>query len=186
MSAINKQPFIHKVIATLTKSNLTSLQALLNGAETTIFRSYLNSNYAFTTDDKGIRHCVFEAENEVFTGYLIYNNSYCVLVAYKENSQELKEIKIDYANKKYTIIDEELDINEFRRLVDNSKTDLVVELNDVVANPTLAGTEDILTGITIDGTKYKVDALPTYPETIEDKTYVLKLVSGVLTWVEEV
>ncbi len=27
--------------------------------------------------------------------------------------------------------------------------------------------------------------LPTYPETVADKTYVLKLVNGVLIWVEE-
>ena len=33
--------------------------------------------------------------------------------------------------------------------------------------------------------KVKAAVLPTYPATTEDKTYVLKLVSGVLTWVEE-
>ena len=27
--------------------------------------------------------------------------------------------------------------------------------------------------------------LPAFPETLEDKTYVLKLVNGVLSWVEE-
>jgi len=34
--------------------------------------------------------------------------------------------------------------------------------------------------------KVKAAVLPTYPATTEDKTYVLKLVDGVLTWVEEV
>lgn len=108
-------------------------------------------------------------------------------MAYDNNfKQNLKIVKLDYANDKYEIVDEELTIDEFRRLIEGRTTNLTVEANDVVANPTLAGTEDKLGAIEIDGTKYKVDTLPSYPETIEDKTYVLKLVSGVLTWVEEV
>ena len=155
MSVINKKPFIASVVESLTKEQLASLNTLLNGASTTIFRSYLNTSYPFSTSDKGVSHCVFEAKDKVFTGYLLYNNSYCVLVAYEGKSQKLKMLKLDYANDKYEIVNEELDIEEFRRVVENVAVNVTIEGNDVSANPELAGTESVLTGIEIDGTKYR-------------------------------
>ena len=118
MSTINKKPFIQSVIDTLTDVQKTSLVSILDGAETTIFRSYLNLNYPFTTDDKGVSHCVFESKDKVYTGYLLYNNTYCVLVAYDSDiKQRLTILKLDVTIDKYTIVDEYLDINEFRRLL---------------------------------------------------------------------
>ena len=63
------------------------------------------------------------------------------------------------------------------------------DYDNLVANQVTAKTklEVGSSGALGDNLKAKVKAavLPTYPATTEDKTYVLKLVSGVLTWVEE-
>lgn len=183
MSVINKQPFIQKVIGSMTKSNLEDLQELLNGASETIFRSFINLDYPFTTDDKGVAHCVFEAKDKVFTGYLIYNNSYCVLVAYEgEKSQKMFSIKIDYANDKYEIVDEQLDINEFRRIVEDRSVNVKIDGNDVKANPTGEATGE-LSKVQIDGVVYSVLALPSGLDA--EKTYTLKVVGGVLVAVED-
>jgi hypothetical protein len=129
MSVINRKPFIQSVIDTLSDEQLESFANLLNGAESTIFRSFLNNSYPFSTDDKGVNHCVLEAKDQVFTGYLIYNDVYCVLIAYQEKSQALKILKIDYAHDKYTIVDEELSIAELRRIVEDNT--VVAQIGDV-------------------------------------------------------
>ena len=63
------------------------------------------------------------------------------------------------------------------------------DYDNLVANQVTAKTklEVGSSGALGDNLKAKVKAavLPTYPATTEDKTYVLKLVSGVLTGVEE-
>lgn len=63
------------------------------------------------------------------------------------------------------------------------------DYDNLVANEVTAKTklEVGSSGALGDNLKAKVKAavLPTYPATTEDKTYVLKLVDGVLTWVEE-
>ena len=63
------------------------------------------------------------------------------------------------------------------------------DYDKLVANEVTAKTKlEVGSGGTLgDNLKAKiiVAVLPAYPETTEDKTYVLKLVSGVLTWVEE-
>lgn len=184
MSVINKKPYIETVLETLTKSNLSTLIGLVNGGEGNVtFKSYINTSYAMSTDDKGIKRIILETKDNVFTGYLIYNNSHCVIVAYDSSvNQNLQIVKLDYANDKYKIIDEELSINEFRRLVEGRTTNLVVEANDVVANPTGSATAK-LQKITVDGETYSVLALPDNLDT--EKTYTLKVVGGVLTAVED-
>lgn len=185
MSVINQKPFIETILESLTELNLNSLITLVNGGATsTKFRSFTNPTYALSTNDKGMNHIVLETRDKVFTGYLIYTDSVCVLVAYdNDKAQRMYSVQIDYSNSAYTIINEALDINEFRRLLEGRVTTIEVEANDVVANPTLAGTENKLESISIDGTKFKVDTLPT-PED-STKTYILKCVAGVYTLVEE-
>lgn len=158
MSTINKKPYIQSVLESLTQDNLTSLIGLVNGGEgAQIFRSFINTSYNLTTDDEGIKRIVLEAKDEVYTGYLIFTDTYCVVVAYNGPlSQKLKVLVLDYEADTYEIVDEELSIEEFRRLIEGRTTNLIVQANDVVANPTLAGTEDVLTGLQVDGTKYAV------------------------------
>lgn len=157
MSVINKKPYIQKVIESLSQENLEDLQALVNGATSTLFRSFINPSYVFTEEDKGVAHCVLETPDDVYTGYLIYTDTYCVLVCYNgDKTQKMFTLKLDYENKKYSIVDEDLNINEFRRIVENHITNLEVDNNDVVANPTLVGTEANLTGLQVGENKYKI------------------------------
>lgn len=154
MSVINKKPYIQKAVESLSQENLEALQTLVNGATSTLFRSYINPSYVFTEDDKGVAHCVLETPDNVFTGYLIYTDTYCVLVCYNgEKTQKMFTIKLDYENKKYSTVDEDLNINEFRRIVESHITNLTIDNNDVVANPSGALTDE-LNGIKIDGTNY--------------------------------
>lgn len=179
MSVINKQPFIEKVVASLSKENLTSLQSLINGSGTPIFRSFINTANPMSTSDKGVANMVLEVEDNVFTGYLLYNNSYCVLVAYEgDKSQKMFSIKLDYAHDKYEIINEELDINEFRRVVEDRTTNVEIEGNDVSANPELSGEEAMLTGIEIDGTKYKAYGDSNVEELLKDDEHGFSFSTG--------
>ena len=151
MSVINKKPYIQKVIESLSQENLEDLQTLVNGATSTLFRSFINPSYVFTEEDKGVAHCVLETPDDVYTGYLIYTDTYCVLVCYNgDKTQKMFTLKLDYENKKYSIVDEDLNINEFRRIVENHITNLEVDNNDVVANPDGSATAELNT-VKIDG-----------------------------------
>ena len=84
MSVINKEPFIRKLIASLTSEQKATLAALVNGGgnQTPILRT-LSINPAgnrtnITNSDKGVKLCDLEINYSLFRGYLIFNNSYCV------------------------------------------------------------------------------------------------------------
>ena len=145
MSILNKKPYAQQVVESLGQEELQSLAIAINGGGQKIFRSYLNLSAPFTSDDKGAKHCVFEAQDAIFTGYLCYNDYYCVLFTYTDTkNQEMKIIKIDYVNDKYEFVDEELSINEFRQIVKNADFKKVIienitELSDDVCNALKCG-----------------------------------------------
>lgn len=118
MSVINKKPYINSVIESLEDVDLEDLQASINGENDNIFRSFINDDCPITESDEGVCACVLETVDAVYTGYLIYNNEYVVLITYSGNSQQLKMLELDLENKTYKIVDEELSINELRRLVE--------------------------------------------------------------------
>jgi len=74
MSVINKKPFINKILEETSDADLAVLNGLLNGANATLFKSLINVAHPITSDDKGASHCVLEAKDQVFTGYLLYND----------------------------------------------------------------------------------------------------------------
>lgn len=118
MSVLNKKPYAQKVVESLGQEELQDLVVAINGGGNTLFKSFINLSYPFSEDDKGAHHCVFEAKDNIFTGYLCYSDTYCVLFAYNgDKNQEMKIVKIDYANDKYEIIDEQLSIDEFRQII---------------------------------------------------------------------
>ena len=115
MSKIQAKPYIEKVVATLSEEQKTSLLSLINGSnQTPAFRSLVNANNLITGADKGVSHIVLETWNKTYTGYLLYNDTYCVLVAYSNNTQELNIVKINLANRTYNLVKEVLSILEFR------------------------------------------------------------------------
>lgn len=121
MSKIQAKPYIEKVVATLTEAQRTSLLSLINGSDQTpAFRSLVNTNNLITGADEGVSHIVLETWNKTYTGYLLYNDTYCVLVAYSNNTQELNIVKINLANRTYNLVKEVLTILEFRYIVGGS------------------------------------------------------------------
>jgi len=122
MSVINKKPFIHSVIESLDKTGLSTLQSILNTQSNNAnFRSLINNTYIITSEDKGISRLVLECPNKVYTGAFVYNNSYCVLIAWnKDTDQKLKIVVVGSDKKSYEIIEQPLSINELRRLVEVS------------------------------------------------------------------
>ena len=249
MSVLNRKPYVQSVLGSLTDAQTTSLATLIDGASETLFRSFVNVSYPLTTSDKGVAHCVLETKDKVFTGYLVFNNTYCVLFAYNDN-QEMDIVKIDYANDKYELVNEELNITEFRAcleerkegqdvdgivegIIDDKGVPVALKVNDITAL-TKAQLEAFKSGDLVlkhissgvyetyvvskwqqNGTirliytsvdsivevVYRKEAqnweyvsttttnildMPSLPDDALTKTYVLKAVNGVLTWVEEV
>lgn len=146
MSVLNKKPYAQSVIESLTGEQLSTLASLLNGAVSTKFRSFINNSYPITNDDKGVSHCVLETKDEVFTGYLLYNNSYCVLLSYNA-SQEMKIVKILLSEDKYEIVNEELSISELRGMVSVS-SDTQETAWEQSVSPKIAASEN---GIDVSG-----------------------------------
>lgn len=116
MSKIQAKPFTEKVIGTLTDELKTTLVGLVNGSnQTPAFRSMINTTNYITGADKGkVQHIVLETWNKTYTGYLIYNDTYCVLIAYANNTQDLCIVNINLTNQTYTLVKEVLTILELR------------------------------------------------------------------------
>ena len=116
MSKIQGKPFIQKVVETLTEEQTTALLGLVNGSDSTpAFRSLINPNSHITDADKNqVQYIILEAWDKTYTGYLVYNTTYCVLVAYTPNTQELTIVNINLTNQTYKLVREPLSILELR------------------------------------------------------------------------
>ena len=116
MSKIQGKPFTEKVIGSLTDELRESLLGLVNGSnQTPAFRSMINANNYITGADKDkVQHIVLETWNKTYTGYLIYNDTYCVLIAYANNTQDLCIVNINLTNQTYALVKEVLTILELR------------------------------------------------------------------------
>ena len=112
MSKIQGKPFIESVLDSLNDTQKTTLLSYVNGTnKNPQFRSLINSENwitKLTGEDTGdydkVSHIILETYNKTYTGYLIYNASYCVLIAYALNSQELNVLDINLTNKSYKLI----------------------------------------------------------------------------------
>lgn len=122
MSKIQDVPFISKVIGSLTDELKADLLDLINGDEKTpALRSLINNDYAITDSDKGkVQFVTLETYKGNYTGYLIYNASYCELVAFKGNTQALDQLYINVAKHTFSFVNEALTILELRtELIDS-------------------------------------------------------------------
>lgn len=121
MSKIQGKPFIELVVDTLGDLK-TDFLDLVNGSDKTPeFRSLINASAKITDSDKNkVQYVVLETWSKTYTGYLIYNNTYCVLVAFSSNTQALTMLKIDVAKQTFTTVKEYLDINELRRYLEEA------------------------------------------------------------------
>lgn len=139
MSKIQDVPFITKVIDTLSDELKSGLYDLIDGKEKTpVFRSLVNNNYAITeTNDKGkVQFVTLETLRGNYTGYLAYNSVYCVLIAFKGNTQALDMLNINVAKHTLAFVNESLSILELRVELEDGKegvtpTDLKSTNNNV-------------------------------------------------------
>jgi len=122
MSKIQATPFIEKLIGTLTEPLKADLTDLINGTQKTpTFRSLINSeNYITNSDLDKVQFVILETYNKNYTGYLIYNASYCVLLSFQANTQELLILTINPATRVYRLVREPLSILELRYTLSSS------------------------------------------------------------------
>lgn len=153
MSVIGKVPFIETLIESLTDEQKEDLLDLVNSVKEQAFRSLIDDNYAFEVDDTMLAVFLQVAPSKNICGIAIRTDDYEVLLNYG-STQNINIYEFDSANRTYAKINEECDINELRRVLG---IDTIPVPTDVVANPTLAGTESALTSLQVGDTKYKVD-----------------------------
>jgi len=111
MSVIRKYPFIQSVMSDLTDEQKESLLSVINGSGTLVNASFSNMPAGVVTPVL----FQFDATNSK-TGILIQSSHYKVLIAY-HRFQDLLMFKIN-SNHTYEKINEYLDINELRRVLD--------------------------------------------------------------------
>lgn len=139
MSKIQDVPFITKVIDTLSDELKSGLYGLIDGqVKTPVFRSLVNNDYAITeANDKGkVQFVTLETLRGNYTGYLAYNSVYCVLIAFKGNTQALDMLNINVAKHTFAFVNESLSILELRVELEDGKkgvtpTDLCVTNNNI-------------------------------------------------------
>ena len=139
MSKIQDVPFITKVIDTLSDELKSGLYDLIDGqVKTPVFRSLVNNDYAITeANDKGkVQFVTLETLRGNYTGYLAYNSVYCVLIAFKGNTQALDMLNINVAKHTFAFVNESLSILELRVELEDGKkgvtpTDLGVTNNNI-------------------------------------------------------
>lgn len=118
MSVIRKVPFIKYLIDDLTAQQKTTLLDVINGE-----KSLVNASFDNMPND-AITPVLFKLnERDSKTGILILSSNYRVLIAY-HRFQDLLMIKLNSDNT-YEKINEYLDINELRRLVEEADDHIV-------------------------------------------------------------
>lgn len=202
MSKIQGKPFIESVLDSLNDTQKTTLLSYVNGTnKNPQFRSLINSENWITKkvgEDTGdydkVSHIILETYNKTYTGYLIYNASYCVLIAYALNSQELNVLDINLTNKSYKLIKEPLSILELRFELEEAKegTDVISDVANAFAEGTLkvgasgidatgeAAGKALLANGTGGASWGDVEALPEITAGDEGKALVVS--SGEATW----
>ena len=118
MSVIRKVPFIKYLIDDLTAQQKTTLLDVINGE-----KSLVNASFDNMPND-AITPVLFKLnERDSKTGILILSSNYRVLIAY-HRFQDLLMIKLNSDNT-YEKVNEYLDINELRRLVEEANDHIV-------------------------------------------------------------
>jgi len=158
MSTINKKPYIKNLLESLDTDMLNSLSLLIDGeGNQEPIRRTMNlpsgNKTKITEADKGVHLCSLEINYSIFMGYLVYNDDYCCLIWFTDSSsQVIKCFNINLETNAIETVSEELSVLELR----SELYDIRGVGSEVVANPTLEGTEPNLEGLEVDGEKYKI------------------------------
>ena len=129
MNGMNFKTFISKLLDTLSDEEIKTLATLMDShSDDFKRRSLLKGD--LTNADKGVSLCTIQLDAETFrTGYLIFNNTYCVLLGYVSNSPVITEYKIK--NNTYEVVKEHLTTDYLRHEV-QIRAVSVGELGDLV------------------------------------------------------
>ena len=119
MNGMNYKPFVSKVLDTVSDEDLATLLSLLNQHSNEFLnRSLVDKNNLLTTDDKGVSLSNIQLDySRRATGYLVYNNSYCVLFRYMMNSDVITIYQINLAEKTYSVVNETMTVEYLRHEV---------------------------------------------------------------------
>ena len=153
MSTINKKPFIKKLLASMGENDLVTLSTLMDGEgdQAAIFRTLnireFGNRLHITETDLGVHLCDLEIGTSLFKGYLIYNETYCVLLQFTD-FQRIQMFKIGDDKLSYDIVDEYLDINELRSELDDRAEIIMPEGNNKIVS--ILSMEDMQNKITYD------------------------------------
>lgn len=143
MSAILKRPYIETKLALLTEQELQALLTCMN-TKTTNY-----TNCKFGELPQGTCNAVmFELEKGFYKpGILLNTDDVKLLLNFNTKYQQIKIIELDTTNYKYKCVDDYLDINELRRVIDDmlnqGGSGLVLSVNGKVGEVELVA-DDIL------------------------------------------
>jgi len=119
MNGMNFKPFISKLLNSLSDEQLGNFAKLIDSYSGSFTnRSLIDANNLLTTNDKGIGLFTIQLDRETIrTGYLVYNDDYCVLLSYVSNSERVMEYEIDMTHKTYKAVKEFLTTDYLRHEV---------------------------------------------------------------------
>lgn len=118
MSVIREIPYIEKLLGSMSLSNLRDLKTILDTGGNNVKLDFANLNAATYKNKVTPVYFQFE-DNSTKSAILIWNNDYCSLICY-HRFQDLLLIKLDTNKHTYEKINEYCDINELRRILDDS------------------------------------------------------------------
>ena len=117
MNGMNFKPFITKVLDSLSDTDVGDLYELMNKhSDAFTHRSLIDANNLLTNEDKGVGLFTIQLDEETIrTGYLLFNDDYCVLLGYVSNSERVVEYLI--ANNNFKVVKEYLTTDFLRHEV---------------------------------------------------------------------
>ena len=117
MSVIRKQPYIESLLGSMSTANLKDLRTILNSGGDNVSLSFATLTNSYKNKVTPV-YFQFE-DNGLKTGILIWTNSKCALICYHKY-QDLLLIELDPVRHTYQKINEYCDINELRRVLDDT------------------------------------------------------------------
>lgn len=145
MSVILKKPFIETVVGSLSGTQIGYLADAVNGTGDVVTAKIGTVTFTALKDEHSGIHrinLILNGGNSL-PGFLIYTNSYCVMISYIGSSVKLLLTNIDLVTFKTTDIEENLDIEELRRVINDTLIEkgeaVSVQVDDIDSESSTAG-----------------------------------------------
>ena len=132
MSVIRKVPFIESLLGSMSETQLKKLKTIINSGGGNVDLSFATLTNTYKNDVTPV-YFHFEDTN-VKTAILIWNNTFCALICY-HRFPDLALFKLDTAKHTYEKVNEYCDINELRRVLDDTfETKGTIDSGSALAN----------------------------------------------------